>query len=198
MVRLLSVCAFVAAAGLFSARPAGADSPTTAPAAPAAPAATPAAAPTSAPDKSVTAAVGDTVSVHYTGKLEDGTVFDSSTGREPLAFTIGAGQMIPGFDKGVRGMALHEKKQLKLPPEDAYGQRDEKRILQVPIAKFGDDTSKLKVGMKVALGSPTGQRIPATIAKIEKETVTLDANHELAGKTLVFDVELVSLKKAGE
>jgi peptidylprolyl isomerase len=192
MVQLLSMCAFVVAAGLLSAQAAGADSPTTAPVA------TPAAAPTSAPDKAVTAAVGDTVSVHYTGKLEDGTVFDSSVGRDPLSFTIGAGQMIPGFDKGVRGMALHEKKQLKLPPEDAYGQHDEKRVIQAPIAKFGDDPSKLKVGLKIGLSLASGQRIPAIVTKIDKETVTLDANHELAGKTLIFDVELVSLKKKAE
>ncbi|MDD4889659.1 MAG: peptidylprolyl isomerase [Phycisphaerae bacterium] len=143
----------------------------------------------------MTAGVGDKVAVHYTGTLEDGTVFDSSKGKDPLRFTIGAGQMIAGFDKGVRGMAVGEKKQIKMPPADAYGERNEKNVAQVPVANFGDNLAKLKVGQRIGMTLKTGQQIPVKVVKIEKDTVTLDANHELAGKSLIFDVELVELKK---
>lgn len=135
------------------------------------------------------AADGFRVKVDYVGKLEDGTVFDSSEGRQPITFTIGAGRMIPGFDKGVRGMKVGETKQLRLEPQDAYGEHDSRGVREVPLDRLPDD---VKVGD--ALRTPQGGK--AVVTKIDDKTVTLDLNHELAGKTLNFSVTLVSCEPA--
>lgn len=136
-----------------------------------------------------TAAKGNTVRVHYTGTLKDGSVFDSSTlnQRPPLEFTVGAGQMIPGFDKGVLGMAIGETRTLVLPPAEAYGERQEDRMIDVPISRMPAGYSPT-VGDQLQMG-----HMPVTIAAITDEMVTLDANHSLAGKELTFEVTLVEI-----
>ena len=137
---------------------------------------------------------GDTAQVHYTGRLEDGQVFDSSDGGEPLEFEVGAGQVIPGFDQGVRGMSVNEKKKIEIEADDAYGQRIEALVQQ--IARDGLNLENdPEVGMQLGLQLPDGNEIPVTITEVTKDSITLDANHPLAGRKLIFDVELVSLKK---
>lgn len=135
---------------------------------------------------------GDVVRVHYTGRLTDGTLFDSSEGREPLEFTVGAGQMIKGFDSGVVGMAVGEKKTIEIPPHEAYGERDEEAIIEFPSSNIPDDM-KLEPGMQLTLRNQFGQPIPVVVLEVKTDIVVMDANHMLAGKDLVFDVELVEI-----
>ncbi|MBN41209.1 MAG: peptidylprolyl isomerase [Chloroflexi bacterium] len=135
---------------------------------------------------------GDNVKVHYTGKLLDGSVFDSSEGRDPLEFTVGTGQMIAGFDKGVVGMVLDEQKEITIPPEEAYGIYDPEKIIEVPNDQFPEDLS-LEVGMQISASQPDGSPIPFTVKEIGEQNVTLDGNHFLAGKDLIFSVTLVSI-----
>ncbi len=137
---------------------------------------------------------GDTAQVHYTGRLEDGEVFDSSDGGEPLEFEVGAGQVIFGFDEGVRGMNVNDKKRIEIEADDAYGQRIEALVQQ--IAREGLNLgNEPEVGMQLGLQLPDGNEIPVTITEVTPDSITLDANHPLAGRKLIFDVELVSLKK---
>ncbi len=131
---------------------------------------------------------GSCVSVDYTGKLLDGKVFDTSIGREPLDFTVGAGQMIKGFDEGVLGMKLGEKKTITLAPEQAYGASNPMRIITVDKKSF-PQFDQLKVGLMVGSQAGLTGRI---VSKGENEAV-IDFNHELAGKTLVFEITLVSI-----
>lgn len=135
---------------------------------------------------------GDKVKVHYTGKLEDGTVFDTSKDREPLEFTIGNGSVIPGFEKGIIGMETGSKKIVTIPPEDAYGQRHEELILKVEKNNFPENVTP-SVGMELQLKYKDKTSLRAVITDIEEERVTLDANHPLAEKTLIFDIELVEI-----
>jgi peptidylprolyl isomerase len=135
---------------------------------------------------------GDVVRVHYTGRLTDGTQFDSSVGREPLEFTVGAGQMIKGFDTGVRGMAVGEKKTIEIAPQDAYGERDEEAVIEFPASNIPEDM-KLEPGMQLTLRNQFGQPIPVVVLEVKEEVVVMDANHMLAGKDLVFEVELVEI-----
>lgn len=135
---------------------------------------------------------GDNVQVHYTGKLNDGSIFDSSTGREPLAFTVGAGQMIPGFDKAVHGMKVGDKQTVTIPFMEAYGERREEMVIHVPAEQVPADM-KPQVGDRLAVNQPDGQQIPVMVTSVTDEHVTLDANHELAGKDLIFDIELVQI-----
>jgi peptidylprolyl isomerase len=135
---------------------------------------------------------GDVVRVHYTGKLTNGEQFDSSTGREPLEFTVGAGQMIKGFDDAMPGMTVGEKKTINIQPEDAYGQKDERAIIEFPKANVPDDM-KLEAGMQLQLRNEQGQPFPVTVSEIKDDVIILDANHMLAGKELVFDIELVEI-----
>jgi peptidylprolyl isomerase len=135
---------------------------------------------------------GDTVSVHYTGTLQDGTVFDTSRGKDPLTFTIGAGQMITGFDNAVRGMKVGEIKTVTLSPEEAYGQYRNDLIVELDRSQFPESMT-LTIGQKVPLQNSSGQQFTAVIITINDSTVTLDANHELAGKTLTFEIELISI-----
>lgn len=137
---------------------------------------------------------GDTVQVHYTGRLTDGTLFDSSQGRDPLEFELGSGMVIPGFDTGIAGMNVGEKKTIHIPADDAYGPVEDDRIIRIPRAEIPADLP-LEVGTQLNMhqdGSP--QVIPVTVTELTADTVTLDANHVLAGKDLVFEVELVNVK----
>lgn len=139
------------------------------------------------------ASSGDTVKVDYTGRLEDGTVFDSSEGREPLEFTLGAGQVIPGFDQGVEGMEVGEEKTITIPAEEAYGPHQDELVAEIDKSSFPSDV-ELNVGDMLRLQQPDGQTIAATVANIGDNTVTLDANHPLAGEDLTFDVKLVGIE----
>jgi len=142
---------------------------------------------------SETAKVGDTVSVHYTGRLSNGEIFDSSVGSEPLSFTVGAGQMIAGFDNGVLGMSVGEKKTITIEAEDAYGERIEGLSQEVPRENLRMDVEP-EVGMGFYVQTPDGQQMPVSITAITEDTITLDANHPLAGQDLTFDIEVVSLQ----
>jgi len=135
---------------------------------------------------------GDTVKIHYTGTLDDGTVFDSSEGRDPLEFTLGSGQVIAGFDEGVTGMSVGEKKSITIPPEKAYGERNEEMIIQVPSSQVPADLDP-QVGQKLQMSGPQGQMIVVEVVEVGDEAITLDANPPLAGKTLNFDIELVAI-----
>jgi peptidylprolyl isomerase len=138
------------------------------------------------------ASSGNIVKVDYTGKLDDGTVFDSSEGREPLEFTLGEGQVIPGFDQGVAGMELGEQKTITIPAERAYGPRLEDLVAELDKDSFPPDM-ELSVGDMLHLQQPDGQAIAATVAEIKDGSVVLDANHPLAGQNLTFDVKLVEI-----
>lgn len=135
---------------------------------------------------------GDTVKIHYTGKLDDGTVFDSSEGREPLSFTIGNGQVIPGFEEAVVGMALEEKKNVTIPPEKAYGPRNEEMVINVPRKRVPADINP-ETGQRLQMQGPNEQMIIVEITEVTDESITLDANPPLAGKDLIFDIELVEI-----
>ena len=135
---------------------------------------------------------GDTVKVHYHGKLTDGTTFDSSEGREPLEFTVGNGDVIKGFDDGVTGMSVGQKKTVHIPADDAYGQKDVERVVEFPKANFPPDL-KPEAGMQLNMTNGSGQVIPVVIVEVGQDTVMLDANHPLAGQDLVFDIELVDI-----
>ncbi|MBN1160696.1 MAG: FKBP-type peptidyl-prolyl cis-trans isomerase [Dehalococcoidales bacterium] len=139
---------------------------------------------------------GDTVSVHYTGTLEDGTVFDSSVGKIPLTFTLGGGQMIKGFDDAVRGMKVGETRTVTLPPEEAYGEWREDLIVMLDRAQFPIGM-ELTIGQQVPMQNSAGMQFTVTIIEIGTTTVTVDANHELAGKSLIFEIELVSITPGG-
>ncbi len=132
------------------------------------------------------------VKVHYSGRLTDGTLFDSSEGKEPLEFTLGAGQMIKGFDIGVLGMALGEKKTLQIAAEDAYGMRDEEAIIEFPAENIPDDMT-LEPGMQLTLRNQNGQPVPVIVLEVKEDIIIMDANHMLAGQNLIFDVELVEI-----
>jgi peptidylprolyl isomerase len=135
---------------------------------------------------------GSRVKVHYTGKLDDGTVFDSSEGREPLAFTIGLGQMIPGFEQGVVGMEVGESKVVQIPAEQAYGEYRPEGVLEVNRTEIPPDL-QLEVGIRLQATQEDGRRVDMQIIALSDDTVTLDANHPLAGKDLTFDVEVVEI-----
>lgn len=142
-----------------------------------------------------TANQGDTVRVHYTGKLDDGTVFDTSKEGEPIEFTIGEGQVIPGFEEAVVGMEPGESISTTVPPEKGYGDRQNERIVTVERERFPDGIEP-EVGQRLEVQQPDGSSIPVTVARVSDEDVTLDANHPLAGRDLTFDLELVEV--AGE
>ena len=136
---------------------------------------------------------GDKVKVHYQGKLRSGETFDSSQGREPLEFTVGSGQVIKGFDDGVKGMQVGDKKTLEINAEDAYGEKDQKNLIEFPRDQFPPDMVP-EVGMQLMLSSGEGQQFPVTIAEVREDSVVLDANHPLAGQDLIFDIEMMEIK----
>jgi peptidylprolyl isomerase len=135
---------------------------------------------------------GDVVRVHYTGKLINGEQFDSSVGREPLEFTVGAGMMIKGFDAAMPGMSLGEKKTINIAPEDAYGERTEEAIIAFPRENVPADM-QLEPGMPLTLSNQAGQPVPVIVVEVKEDVIVLDANHFLAGQELVFDIELVEI-----
>ncbi|HTN37090.1 MAG TPA: peptidylprolyl isomerase [Arachidicoccus sp.] len=139
-----------------------------------------------------TAKKGDKVKVHYHGKLTDGTTFDSSEGRAPLEFEVGSGQVIPGFDEGVTGLKIGEKKTVNIPAEQAYGPVSDEQIVEFPKSQFPADMTP-EVGMPLQMSNDQGQTFQVVIKEVKDETVVLDANHPLAGKDLVFDIELVDI-----
>lgn len=135
---------------------------------------------------------GDLVRVHYTGKLEDGTVFDTSEDREPLEFKIGEQKVIPGFEQAVAGMEPGEKKTVELTPEQAYGPHREDMVMEMDRDEVPDNVDP-EVGQQLQLRLQSGQTVPVLITDISDGAVTIDANHPLAGKTLVFEIELVDV-----
>ena len=135
---------------------------------------------------------GDTVRIHYTGKLEDGTQFDSSEGRDPLEFALGSGNVIPGFENAVEGMAVGDKKSVTIPPEEAYGPRHEQLIQDVPRNRLPDGITPT-VGMDLQSQNENGQVMQFSVTAVDEESITVDGNHPLAGKALSFDVELVEI-----
>jgi len=136
---------------------------------------------------------GDKVKVHYHGKLHNGETFDSSNGREPLEFTVGSGQVIKGFDEGVKGMKVGEKKTIEIPVQDAYGEKQQEMMLEFPKEQFPPDMNP-EVGMQLMMSNGSGQNFPVTVAEVKDNSVILDANHPLAGQDLTFDLELVSIE----
>jgi FKBP-type peptidyl-prolyl cis-trans isomerase 2 len=135
---------------------------------------------------------GDSVKVHYTGKLDDGTVFDSSVGREPLEFTVGAGQLIAGFDEAVVGMAAGEQKTVRIAAEQAYGPHNPEMTLQVPRSDLPAEIQP-ELGMQLEASQEGGHSMVVTVVEVSDESVTFDANHPLAGKALTFEIEVVEL-----
>ncbi len=137
---------------------------------------------------------GDKVKVAYTGKLEDGNVFDSSEDRAPLSFEVGANQVIPGFDKNVEGMKKDEEKTFTLSVEEAYGPVKEELVQEFPKDKLPDKPEP-KEGMMLIMQAPTGQQIPAKIVEVKDNIVKIDINHPLAGKALTFEIKVVGVNE---
>jgi len=138
------------------------------------------------------AKAGDTLRIHYTGRLDDGTVFDSSEGREPLEFTIGSGEIIAGLDQGVVGMEVGESREVTIAPDEAYGPRDEGRVQTVPREAIPDHIPT-DPGTQLSAQMQDGQTVQLVVTGATDTHVELDANHPLAGKTLTFDVKLVEI-----
>ncbi|WP_026709098.1 FKBP-type peptidyl-prolyl cis-trans isomerase [Flavobacterium frigidarium] len=134
----------------------------------------------------------NTVKVHYTGKLADGQVFDTSEGKEPLAFTLGEGRLIPGFEKGLIDMKLNEKKTINITKDDAYGDPREDLIIEVPKTELPQEMTP-EVGMGLVSRTPEGQEMNLLVVEVREESVVLDGNHPLAGKDLIFDLEVVEI-----
>lgn len=134
----------------------------------------------------------DKVQVHYTGRLEDGQVFDTSLKREPLEFTMGTGQMIPGFEKGVMGMELNEKKTVNIPCLEAYGDYHETLVQEVSRKNLPADLTP-EIGMNLVSQTPDGHQMQFVVKEVKPETIVVDGNHPLAGKDLIFDIEVVSI-----
>ncbi len=135
---------------------------------------------------------GNTIRVHYTGKLTDGTQFDSSEGRDPLEFIVGGGMVVKGFDAAVLGMEVGETKTVTLSPEEAYGPRSEDFVAEIPRDQFPADFNA-EVGEKLLIQLGDGMQVPITITKIDEKNVTIDGNHELAGKDLVFTITIAEI-----
>lgn len=135
---------------------------------------------------------GDTVKVHYTGTLNDGSVFDTSEEREPLEFKLGEGQLIPGFEKAVTGMEKGESVEVTIPSEEAYGDAREDLVISVSKSDMPDDIEPA-VGMQLQVNQPDGQPIPVRVTAVEEENIQLDANHPLAGEDLTFKIDLIEI-----
>ena len=135
---------------------------------------------------------GDTIRVHYTGKLEDGQEFDSSLKRDPLQFQVGTGSMIKGFENAVLDLKPGDKKTVTIVPEEAYGERDENLLIKMPKKSVPEGVTP-EVGMRLQLANQQGQAVPVVVTEVLDDSLRLDANHPLAGKTLVFDIEVVEI-----
>lgn len=135
---------------------------------------------------------GDTVTVHYTGTLADGTTFDTSEGRDPLEFKLGEGRVIPGFEKGILGMEVGQKKAVSIPTQEAYGEYREDLKQEVPRSYFQSDFEP-QVGQQVQLDRKDGQSLVVVIAAVTADSITIDANHPLAGQDLNFEIQLVNI-----
>ena len=135
---------------------------------------------------------GDNVKVHYHGRLTNGETFDSSEGREPLEFEVGSGMVIKGFDDGVTGMKVGEKKTINIPAENAYGPTNSEMIIEYPKSQFPEHI-ELEVGTPLVMSSASGQQFQVKIIEVKDDVVVLDANHPLAGEELIFDLELVEI-----
>ncbi len=140
-----------------------------------------------------TAQNGNTIKLEYTGKLEDGTIFDTSEGKAPLEFKLGEGKLIKGFENAVIGMKQGEEKEFTLEPKDAYGDRNNKLIQTVPISSF-PAKMELKKGMTLTLKDPNNRMLIAQVTDIDDKDVTIDLNHPLAGKKLTFKIKIISIK----
>lgn len=135
---------------------------------------------------------GDKVKVHYTGKLNNGEVFDSSVGKSPLEFEVGAGMMIAGFDAAVNGMKVGDKKVAEIPASEAYGDVNEKMIVDISRSQLPTDLVP-EIGQQLAMQQPNGQSVPVTVTQVQEDSITIDANHSLAGKDLIFEIELIGI-----
>lgn len=140
----------------------------------------------------MTAKANDKVRVHYKGTLSTGEVFDSSEGREPLEFSLGSGQVIPGFDKGIEGMTINESKTLNIPCAEAYGEVRQELIQEVQKTQLPPEINP-EVGMQLMSNTPEGQQIPLVITEVKENSIVVDANHPLAGKDLIFEITLVGI-----
>ena len=135
---------------------------------------------------------GDKVKVHYHGRLTTGETFDSSAGREPLEFEVGSGMVIKGFDDGVTGMKVGEKKTINIPADQAYGEKNPEMMIEFPKSQFPPEID-IQIGTQLMMSSASGQQFPVKIAEVKDDSVILDANHHLAGEELIFDLELVEI-----
>lgn len=135
---------------------------------------------------------GDKVKVHYHGKLTSGETFDSSAGREPLEFEVGSGMVIKGFDDGVTGMIVGEKKTINIPADEAYGPVNPDMLMDFPKERFPADL-QLELGMQLMMSDPSGQQFPVKVNEIKEDVIVLDGNHPLAGEELIFDLELIEI-----
>ena len=135
----------------------------------------------------------DTVVVHYTGKLKTGQVFDSSLEREPMEFTLGQGQLIPGFENGIIDMTVSEKKSIEIPSDEAYGEAKPELILEIEKTQIPEEI-KPEIGVRLMSTSPDGNQMPLLITEVKETTIIVDANHPLAGQDLIFEVELIEIK----
>ena len=136
---------------------------------------------------------GNTVKVHYTGKLEDGSVFDTSVGREPLEFTLGQGRMILGFEEAVRGMEIGQSKEVTIPADEAYGPHRDELVTVIEKTQLPEDLTP-EVGQHLEMQRMDGRRVEVVVTEVSETTITVDANHRLAGKTLIFEIEVVEIK----
>ena len=135
---------------------------------------------------------GDKIKVHYHGRLTTGETFDSSEGRQPLEFEVGSGMVIKGFDEGVMGMKVGEKKTVNIPADQAYGEKSPEMMIEFPKSQFPAEID-IQVGTQLMMSSASGQQFPVKIAEVKEDSVILDANHHLAGEELIFDLELVEI-----
>ena len=135
---------------------------------------------------------GDKIKVHYHGRLDDGQTFDTSAGREPLEFEVGSGMVIKGFDEGVKGMVVGDKRTIRIPFAEAYGPRNPEMVIEMPKNRFPKDM-ELEVGLPLGMSDGQGQQFEVVVTEIKDDTVILDANHPLAGQDLIFDLELVEI-----
>lgn len=138
--------------------------------------------------------LNDTVEINYVGKFEDGETFDSSEGRDPLKFVVGTGQVIKGLDDAMIGMQVDEEKTIHIPTDLAYGHVRTDLIMKFPRTNLPEDVTP-SVGLQLVMGTQDGSQIPVTITEVDKDQITIDANHALAGKNLIFDIKLISINE---